>query len=167
VTVPVAETEVEVEGEREEDPEPESESESERDSHPNGRPRNQTYTQNEDPDSQSEVRPVASESGYQVPVQTTLTRAHQSVSLKPDGGAQGAAVPAVSPVHFGISFRLKDGSSIPLPASVDGSRPSVERFATLKQLAERFESIPETRVIAEELPNVMKQWLQPSREAAA
>jgi len=45
--------------------------------------------------------------------------------------------------------------------------PLSREVSALKQLAERFESIPETEIIAEELPNEMKQWLQSSCKAAA
>lgn len=164
VTIPVTETEVEVDIEAEE--------EGEEDSEPEFRPRKQTHTQTEDPDSQADAheeadpQPVAVYSGPQAPVPVVPARTHQNASIKPDGAAQGGAVPAVSSAQSGISFRLKDGSSISLSACVDESRLSPEATATLKQLAERFESIPATRVAAEQLSGDIGQWLRPSRKLA-
>jgi uncharacterized protein YdaU (DUF1376 family) len=153
VTVPVTETEVEVDVEEDSETEPKSE----RDSH---------SEEESDAHEDAERRQVAVDSGSQTPVQTTPTSWHQSVNLKPDGRAQNGAVPAVSSAQSRVIFRLKDGTDIPLSALTDETQLSDTALTTLKQLAERFESIPETRVTANHLPSVMRQWLQPSREAA-
>ena len=94
------------------------------------------------------------------------SRTHQSESNKPDGAAQGEAVPAVSSVQTGISFRLKDGSSFPLPELDDDAGLNAADFAALKQLAQRFESIPQSRVTAGELPGLIGRWLRPLRRPA-
>lgn len=112
VTIPVTDTEVEADVE--EDSEPERESELKEDSHSDGRPRKQTHTQTEDLDPKADAQEDAElqegigNSGDQVPDQPAPIRAHQSVSLKPDGGAQGCAAPAASSV---ISGQIASGQT--------------------------------------------------------
>lgn len=166
VTVPVTETEVEVDeegdAESEEYPDPESKSEEYPDSESEGNPH-----PGEEPDAQDyaeQLQQAAGDVGSQI--LAAPTRPHQSASLKPDGGAQGGAAPAVSAAESGISFLLKDGSNVPLSAFWGETQLSDTEVSALSKLAEKFESSPQSRVPREWLPRVTSRWLQHSRRAA-
>lgn len=176
VTIPVADTEVDidVDGDREGNPDREREGDPEPEEHPHPEVKfkNQTDTRtvNADPEADrhrdAERLPPCGDSGGKISVQIATSRRSQSASLNPDGVAQGGAAPAASSVQSDISFRLKDGSVSQLSEFCDRSQLSAKPVGTLKQLAERFESIPQTRVTGEELPKVMRQWLLVSGNAA-
>ena len=127
----------------------------------------ETEPPNKDSQEDSALRQLAIGSGPQISVQAAPTRTRQSVSLKPDGGAPRGAVPAAGSAQSGISFLLADGGSIPLSAFVEeGTLVPSEMLVPMKQLAERFASIPETRVTADELPDIIEGWRRRSRRAA-
>ena len=131
VTFPVTETEVDVdvEGEVDPDSDPESESDGNSDS-------------DEEPDEDAEQGlQVAGESGSQITAQTTPTSEHQSASIKPDGGAQGGAAPAVSAAKLGISFRLKGRQQYPA-VCLCGRDPTLETEVPLSSNWQKDSSHP-------------------------
>jgi hypothetical protein len=86
-----------------------------------------------------------------------------SATGTPTGTGQTAAA---SSAHPGISFRLKDGRSMPLSAFADESDMPDVVSSLMRQLAARFELIPENRVAADGLPGVVRLWLQPLRKGS-
>lgn len=129
VTVPVTETEVDVEVEREAEGYPEPKG----DPHSDERSRKQTHTQTEDRQSDAEpdpeLRQAVSHSGSQVSVQATPTRTRRSVSLKPDGGAQGGAVPTASSAEY-LPFTPEQITEVD-----KYPKGSLERLAAIKKFS--------------------------------